>query len=80
MDVKRDYANTNIAVHWNSAKCTHSGNCVRGLPQVFDLKKHPWINVDAVDWETLAAQVDKCPSGALTWSRTDAPGGESSED
>lgn len=67
--VKRDYASDELIVHWDSAKCVHCGNCVRGLPQVFNLKAHPWIDVHGASTDEIVAQVEECPSGALTWSR-----------
>ncbi len=66
---KRDYECEEIVVHWESAKCIHSGNCVRGLATVFNLKKHPWINVDGASADEIADQVDRCPSGALSYTR-----------
>lgn len=66
---KRDYETDEIIVHWDSAKCVHSGNCVRGLASVFNLRQHPWINVDGATADEIAAQVDKCPSGALSYTR-----------
>lgn len=69
--VKRDYSNGEIIVHWDSSKCIHVGNCVRGLPSVFDIKRKPWITPEAADSAQIIAQVEKCPSGALTWSRVE---------
>jgi uncharacterized Fe-S cluster protein YjdI len=65
--VKRDYATDRIVVHWDSDRCMHSENCVRGLPVVFE----PWIAVDAAPADEVAAAVDRCPSGALTYTRLD---------
>lgn len=67
--VKRDYSSDELTVHWDSAKCIHCGNCGRGLPSVFNLKQSPWINMAGATTEEIAAQVDKCPSGALSYSR-----------
>ncbi|MBX7152987.1 (4Fe-4S)-binding protein [bacterium] len=67
----RDYKNKQITVFWESKLCIHSGNCVRGLPSVFDLKKHPWINVDAENADTIAQAIDRCPSGALSYKRSE---------
>jgi len=67
--VKRDYSNDEITVHWDSAKCVHCGNCVRGLPAVFNLKQSPWVNVDGATTEAIVGQVDQCPSGALAYTR-----------
>lgn len=64
--IKRDYESNELIVHWDSSKCTHSARCVKGLPQVFNLQKHPWIDVNAATADVLADQVAQCPSGALT--------------
>jgi uncharacterized Fe-S cluster protein YjdI len=69
--VKRDYATDEIVVHWDSDKCAHSTNCVRGLPVVFDTSRKPWIAVDAASADEVAAAVDRCPSGALSYTRLD---------
>lgn len=45
--------------------CTHSGRCVRGLPLVFDVTRRKWIDTSAGTAEEIAAQVGRCPSGAL---------------
>ena len=64
--VKRDYSSDELTVHWDSAKCVHCGNCVRGLPEVFNVKASPWINLSGADSERVVAQVKNCPSGALS--------------
>ncbi len=65
-DVKRDYESADIIVHWDSSKCIHCGNCVRGLPEVFNLQNHPWIAVDALPPDDVLVKVVQCPSGALS--------------
>jgi uncharacterized Fe-S cluster protein YjdI len=76
--VKRDYATEAIVVHWDSVKCMHSTNCINALPAVFDTSRRPWVDVRAtgIDADAIAAAVDTCPSGALTYTRLDgvAPG------
>jgi len=67
--VKRDYESDEIIVHWDSAKCVHCGKCVLGLPPVFNLKQHPWIDVGGAAADVIVAQVEKCPSGALMVTR-----------
>jgi uncharacterized Fe-S cluster protein YjdI len=42
---------------------------------VFDAKRSPWIDPDGAGADEIAAQVAKCPSGALKFSRNDAKGG-----
>lgn len=59
------YKNNDITVAWRSQLCKHSGRCVTQLPQVFNLKAHPWVNVNGADAQTITEQVSKCPTGAL---------------
>ena len=62
----KTYPKEDIKVGWEPEKCTHSANCVNGLPGVFDVNKRPWINVDGANRDEIIAQVAKCPSGALS--------------
>ncbi len=53
--------------------------CARTLPQVFRPREKPWVDADAADADAIAAAVERCPSGALRYTRTDvepAPKGE----
>lgn len=61
----KEYSNGEVVVTWQPEKCTHSGRCVRGLPQVFNPKKRPWIAIEQASSEQLVAQVKACPSAAL---------------
>ncbi len=65
----KQYANGEITVVWKPDLCRHTGICARGLPQVFDPRRRPWVVLDSADSATISAQVDRCPSGALTWFR-----------
>jgi uncharacterized Fe-S cluster protein YjdI/CDGSH-type Zn-finger protein len=67
----RDYPTTGITIHWDSDICIHSGVCARTLPQVFRPREKPWVDADAADADAIAAAVDRCPSGALRYTRTD---------
>lgn len=64
---ERRYSNGEITVVWQPEKCIHSGICVRGLPGVFDNRRRPWIDLKQASTEEIRAQVDRCPSGALSW-------------
>lgn len=66
----REYAAPGIVVTWEASRCQHVGNCVRGLPQVFDTSARPWIAPTAATVEELVAVIDTCPSHALGY-RTD---------
>jgi uncharacterized Fe-S cluster protein YjdI len=66
--MKREYSNENLTIFWDSSKCIRSGNCDRQLPQVFDINKRPWVNVNAADAEEIKRVIDTCPTGALSYS------------
>ncbi len=63
----KEYTNGEVTVVWKNGLCIHSGNCVRGLYEVFNPKATPWINVEASTTEKIIEQVKKCPSGALSF-------------
>ncbi|GAB2814596.1 (4Fe-4S)-binding protein [Ferruginibacter profundus] len=73
VDKKIKYANDDITVVWKPELCKHSGRCVTQLPQVFDLKAHPWINAKGADTPTIIDQVNKCPTGALSIKNNNDP-------
>jgi len=64
--MKKRYSNGDITVLWDSAKCIHSANCIRGLPAVFDAGRSPWIDMEAAPSEAIVRTVTACPSGALS--------------
>lgn len=60
------YSNDNIEVSWDAKRCIHAEECIHGLPEVFDITKKPWINLDeAKEVEELKQVIHKCPTGAL---------------
>ena len=67
----KHYSNGEITVVWQPALCIHSAICASGLPQVFNPSRRPWIMTELSETETIIAQVDQCPSGALTWVRNE---------
>ncbi len=70
------YEGDGFAVAFDPNLCTHSARCVRGLPAVFDVSRKRWVDVSAADADAIAAQVARCPSGALQFRRGDPPSGE----
>ena len=66
-DITKEYTNGEVTVVWQSGKCTHSGNCVKNNPDVFQPKEKPWIKIDASSSDKIIEAVNKCPSGALTF-------------
>ena len=71
------YETPEITVTFDPAQCIHSGNCVRGLPAVFDIRRKRWIRPEAASADEVAAQVARCPSGALQSYRPGEPVPES---
>lgn len=67
--VIRRYSNGEITVMWQPARCNHNGNCWRSLPEVFEPKKRPWVNIYGSHSATVARVVDECPTKALTWEK-----------
>lgn len=65
-DVIKEYTNGEIIVVWESALCTHSGNCVGELPSVFKPCERPWIKLEPATSAEIIAAVEVCPSGALS--------------
>jgi uncharacterized Fe-S cluster protein YjdI len=68
-DNTKKYDNGEITVVWQPGLCAHSANCVKGLPGVFNPAEKPWINVKGAATDAIISQVDKCPSGALSYIR-----------
>jgi len=71
------YETPDITVTFEPALCIHSGNCVRGLPAVFDVRRKRWVRPEAAPADAVAAQVARCPSGALKSYRPGEPVPES---
>ncbi|WP_252935447.1 (4Fe-4S)-binding protein [Roseivirga pacifica] len=64
--IVKEYSNGEITVVWKPQACIHSGICLRGLPEVFDLKKRPWVTMDAASSEAIVGLVRDCLSKALS--------------
>jgi uncharacterized Fe-S cluster protein YjdI len=59
------YETDEIVVTFDPNLCVHSGVCLRGLAPVFDVRKKRWIQPEHAPAVEVAAQVARCPSGAL---------------
>ena len=66
-DITKKYTNGEVTIVWKPGVCIHSGICFRGLPEVFDPRKRPWITPEASTTEKIVGQVKLCPSGALSF-------------
>jgi uncharacterized Fe-S cluster protein YjdI len=67
------YRATDIVVTFDPTVCSHSGVCLRGAPEVFDISRRDWIRPKAASSEKVAAVVACCPSGALQAVRQGHP-------
>ncbi|MHC5250834.1 (4Fe-4S)-binding protein [Listeria kieliensis] len=63
----RKYLGKDIDVYFNTQICEHSGNCVRGNGEIFNLDRKPWILPDNASKEEVMRVIDTCPSGALQY-------------
>ena len=67
----KTYSSPEITVSFDSSRCIHADECVRGLPEVFDPKARPWIRPHHASAEQIAEVIGRCPSGALQFERSD---------
>lgn len=66
-NIKKEYTNGEVTIVWRPDICIHSGNCFRGLNEVFDPSKRPWVTPDGITSDKIMDQIKKCPSGALSY-------------
>jgi len=69
-EITKRYTNGEVTVVWKPATCIHSTICWKaatGLPDVFNPRIKPWINLENASTGQIVEQVKKCPSGALSF-------------
>ncbi|PYT63408.1 MAG: (4Fe-4S)-binding protein [Acidobacteria bacterium] len=66
---EKTYSNGEITIIWKPGICIHSGKCVQGLREVFNVSARPWINIGGASTDRISKQVEQCPSGALSYVR-----------
>lgn len=67
-DKRESYQGSHITIHDNRGICAHAGVCTDNLSKVFRMKLEPWIDPDAASTDEIIAVIEKCPSGALSYS------------
>ena len=70
-DKLHEFEDAAIEVTWSKARCVHVAECVRGLPQVFQPGRRPWVMPDRAAADRVAEVVRRCPTGALHYERRD---------
>jgi uncharacterized Fe-S cluster protein YjdI len=69
----RAYTAPGVRVFYDRGRCLHFAECVRGLPQDFDVAKRPWIRPENASAEQVAEVVRRCPSGVLHYRLEEGP-------
>jgi len=67
-DRRDDYSTGNLTIHDNRGLCAHAGVCTDNLAAVFRLGTEPWIDPEGATAEEIVAVIERCPSGALSYS------------
>jgi len=68
--IVKHYSKGDLTVTWDAQRCIHSTICWRGLKEVFNPSRHPWVDMEGADAARIADQVSRCPSGALSYVMT----------
>ncbi len=65
------YPGEKISIQYEVKRCIHAAECAHGLPGVFDPQRKPWINPNEAAADAVATLVERCPTGALHFTRHD---------
>jgi uncharacterized Fe-S cluster protein YjdI len=68
--ITKKYSNGEVTIVWQPSVCIHSAICWRNedsLSEVFNPKETPWIKPEAATTEKIINQIQRCPSGALSY-------------
>lgn len=63
----KTYTNGEVTVFWKPDLCIHSTKCFHSLPEVFNPKIRPWVQLDKSSTDKIVETVKNCPSGALSF-------------
>ncbi len=75
-DKIREYEGKDVVVRYDVNRCIHAEECVRGLPEVFDRDRRPWVDPDGAAVDRVAEVIERCPTGALYYERRDGGAAE----
>lgn len=68
-DKRENYEGEEITIHDNRGICAHAGFCTEGLASVFRAGQEPFVAPKGAGTDEIIAAVNKCPSGALSYSK-----------
>ena len=66
-----DYPGEKLQATWDQRLCIHVGECTRAKGELFVSGRDPWGQPDRGDADYVADVVRRCPSGALSYRRSD---------
>jgi uncharacterized Fe-S cluster protein YjdI/CDGSH-type Zn-finger protein len=66
-----DYEGETADVHWDRRLCIHIGECGRAQGDLFLGGRKPWCEPDLVQISNVTEVVERCPTGAITYTRKD---------
>jgi len=66
-EIRKEYSNSELTIVWKPKSCIHAAECVKALPNVYNPNEKPWIKINNATTEELKSQIEKCPSGALSY-------------
>jgi len=70
------FESKDITVTWSKRRCIHAAECVRGLSQVFEPGRKPWVMPEQASADEIAEVIQRCPTGALHFERHDGGAAE----
>ncbi|MBX2804228.1 MAG: CDGSH iron-sulfur domain-containing protein [Myxococcales bacterium] len=72
----KTFQGNDVEVTWDGRLCIHVGECGRASNDLFVSGRDPWCEPDTVAAADAIDVVDRCPAGALTYTRKDGGAGE----
>jgi CDGSH-type Zn-finger protein/uncharacterized Fe-S cluster protein YjdI len=67
-----EYKGKSITIIYDAQRCIHAKECAHGAPAVFDPNAKPWVSPDNGEAKTIAAVIQRCPTGALHYQTADS--------
>lgn len=65
------YPGAAIDVVWDGRLCIHVSECTRARGELFVSGRNPWCEPDGSEADLVAAVIERCPTGALSYTRAD---------
>ena len=65
------YPGSAVDVVWDGRLCIHVSECTRARGDLFESGRKPWCDPDRAEADMVAAVVERCPTGALSYIRKD---------